>query len=101
VKAGRHATFQLTSGVENLVRARSIQAGLVKQLEALSQENMPSVVHARLVGLLETERVALQTMDESLSAQRWVLGSIAFILTALAVGSFVLWRQKRGRSKIR
>lgn len=60
----------LSIGTENLVRARSIQVGAQKRLEILMQEPMDNVTKAKLAGLLETQKAAVEQMDEVTNAQR-------------------------------
>ena len=60
----------LTMSMENLVRARSIQVGAQKRLEILLQEPMDNVTKAKLTGLLETQKSAVEQMDSVTNAQR-------------------------------
>ena len=60
----------LSIGTENLVRARSIQVGAQKRLEILMQEPMDNVTKAKLTGLLETQKAAVEQMDEVTNGQR-------------------------------
>jgi hypothetical protein len=62
-------TTQAASGVENLVRARSVQAGAIKRLDILLTEETDTVTKSRLVGLLETQKAALNQMDGTLEIQ--------------------------------
>ena len=87
IKEGKHPKISFTSGVENLVRARSIQTGIVKQLEALVPEEMPNIQRARLSGLLETEREALRMMNETIveqdKARLWTVIVVSVLFSAL------------------
>lgn len=85
IKAGQKPTLsvirKITSGTENLVRARSLQAGAVKQLEILMQEpELDTVSKAKLVGLLESQKAAIAQMDADLASK-------SNILIALGVGA--------------
>ena len=60
----------LSIGTENLVRARSIQVGAQKRLEILMQQPMDNVTKAKLTGLLETQKAAVEQMDEVTNSQR-------------------------------
>ena len=60
----------LTMGTDNLVRARSIQVGAQKRLEILLEEPMDNVTKAKLTGLLETQKAAVEQMDAVTNAQR-------------------------------
>lgn len=96
VKNGRQPTIvQLTSGVENLVRARSIQVGVVKQLETLLAEEMSNISKARLVGFLETAKVALKTMDATLIKRSVYLWTIAVVMMGLLIAGVVFYWKRR------
>ena len=60
----------LTMSMENLVRARSIQVGAQKRLEILLAEPMDNVTKAKLTGLLETQKAAVEQMDAVTNAQK-------------------------------
>jgi len=67
IREGRKPVFYAKvkeqQGHENLVRARSLQAGAVKRLEILLNQEMDAVIKSRLVGLLEPQKVVLGQMD--------------------------------------
>lgn len=91
----------LTVGTENLVRARSIQVGAQKRLEILMQEPMDNVTKAKLVGLLEAQRVAVQQMDDVTNSQRnnRILAGAGFGVIFLAGAGGVLVLKKRLKKK--
>jgi len=78
----------LTMSMENLVRARSIQVGAQKRLEILLQEPMDNVTKAKLTGLLETQKAAVEQMDSVTNAQRnnRILAGAGFGAVLLAGG---------------
>lgn len=91
----------LTVGTENLVRARSIQVGAQKRLEILMQEPMDNVTKAKLAGLLEAQRVAVQQMDDVTNSQRnnRILAGAGFGVIFLAGAGGVLVLKKRLKKK--
>ncbi|NDB96846.1 MAG: hypothetical protein EBZ78_11920, partial [Verrucomicrobia bacterium] len=66
---------------ENLVRAKSVQEGAIKQIEILLEmkDQLSVPTRAKLMGLLETQKKALQYINEGIEAQqrgsmlRWIL----------------------------
>jgi hypothetical protein len=60
----------VSTGTENLVRARSLQAGGIKRLEMLLNEDTDNVTKSRLVGLLETQKTALEQIDGTIATQK-------------------------------
>jgi hypothetical protein len=90
----------LSIGTENLVRARSIQVGAQKRLEILMQQPMDNVTKAKLTGLLETQKAAVEQMDEVTNSQRnnRVLagaGCGAILLLGVFSGLFLKGRLKK------
>lgn len=84
----------LSIGTENIVRARSIQVGAQKRLEILLVEPMDNVTKAKLTGLLETQKAAVEQMDEVANLQRnnriLALAGCGVILMAGGFGGLVL-----------
>ena len=91
----------LTMGTENLVRARSIQVGAQKRLEILMQEPMDNVTKAKLTGLLETQKAAVEQMDSVTNAQRnnriFAGAGLGAVLLAGGIGGMYL-RKKIGKA---
>ncbi|HEY3324988.1 MAG TPA: hypothetical protein VGP72_31330 [Planctomycetota bacterium] len=94
-------TQHVSAGVENLVAARSRQAGAIKRLELLINEETDNVTKSKLVGLLETHKAAVSQMDDSINSTKATLVAMntrlegqqqnARTLTIAAiVGGFVL-----------
>ena len=98
LRHGKRPKVELTSGLVNLVRARSIQAGIVRQLEMLADTPMSTVSRARLTGSLETERTALRLMDESLFQRQVMIWTFAGLLVALATFGVICVKNQRSRS---
>jgi len=66
---GQPATRKINTsseGTENLIRARSLQAGAYKRLEALLKEEVDPVTRAKATGLLETSLQAVNQIDGKL-----------------------------------
>ena len=84
----------LSIGTENIVRARSIQVGAQKRLEILLVEPMDNVTKAKLTGLLETQKAAVEQMDEVANLQRnnriLAVAGCGVILMAVGFGGLVL-----------
>lgn len=84
----------LSIGTENIVRARSIQVGAQKRLEILLVEPMDNVTKAKLTGLLETQKAAVEQMDEVANLQRnnriLAVAGCGVILMAGGFGGLVL-----------
>lgn len=108
LKSGGKPTMDLkksiSTGVENLVRARSIQAGAVKQLEVLLQDEMDNVTKSKLVGLLETQKAALAQMDGTLkqaessgkgSMMTLIIGGGVALLALIAGAAFIVLKRKK------
>lgn len=93
----------LSIGTENLVRARSIQVGAQKRLEILMQEPMDNVTKAKLTGLLETQKAAVEQMDEVTNGHRnnriLAGAGCGAILLFGGVGSLVLKKRLFNRKK--
>lgn len=100
-----HFTGKVSHSVrtENLVRAKSVQEGAIKQIEFLLEmkEQLSVPTRAKLMGLLETQKKALQYINEGIEAQqrgtmlRWIL--VVVLLGALVGGIVWLVRSlKRG-----
>jgi len=100
-----HFTGKVSHSVrkENLVRAKSVQEGAIKQIEILLEmrEQLSVPTRAKLMGLLETQKKALQYINEGIEAQqqgtmlRWIL--VVVLLGGLAGGIVWLIRSlKRG-----
>jgi len=98
-------------GTENLVRARSLQAGAVKRLEVLlSEPEIENVTKSKLVGLLEAQKAALEQMDGTLheseahaSKVKWtslVIGGSVFLFV-LAGGIFFVITRRGGKNTSR
>ena len=112
ISQGQKPTFSdvLTTreGTENLVRARSLQAGAVKRLEVLlSEPEIENITKSKLVGLLEAQKAALAQMDGTLheseaqaSKMKWmiiIIGGAVSVL-ALTCGVFIMAMRRRGKS---
>jgi hypothetical protein len=84
----------LSIGTENIVRARSIQVGAQKRLEILLVEPMDNVTKAKLTGLLETQKAAVEQMDEVANLQRnnriLAVAGCGVILMAGGFGGLIL-----------
>ena len=100
-----HFTGKVSHSVrtENLVRAKSVQEGAIKQIEILLEmkEQLSVPTRAKLMGLLETQKKALQYINEGIEAQqrgtmlRWIL--VVILLGSLVGGVVWLVRSlKRG-----
>lgn len=92
-------------GRENLVRARSLQAGTVKRLEILLNEEMDTVTKSKLVGLLEPQKVALAQMDRMLNdldasalRSKILMALSGLLVMALGSSAFFLLRKKSNPS---
>jgi len=97
-KPERSLIEKATMGTENLVRARSLQAGAIKQLEVLMQDpDLDLISKAKLTGLLESQKAAVAQIDNDLSSKSSVfmgLGVVVFV-AILGVVAFLFIR-KRG-----
>lgn len=100
-----HFTGKVSHSVrtENLIRAKSVQEGAIKQIEILLEmkEQLSVPTRAKLGGLLETQKKALQYINEGIEAQqrgttfRWIL--LAVLLGGIVGGIVWLIRSlKRG-----
>ncbi|MDR1146615.1 MAG: GYF domain-containing protein [Verrucomicrobiales bacterium] len=95
----------LTVGTDNLVRARSLQAGAVKRVEVLLEEYTDNVTKAKLVGLMEAQKAAVEQIDGTLQSKHSnkiiviVGGMLAAVLALGAVGAavFFIRKKKAGR----
>jgi len=91
-----HFTGKVSHSVrtENLVRAKSVQEGAIKQIEILLEmkDQLSVPTRAKLMGLLETQKKALQYINEGIEAQqrgtilRWIL---VVVLLGGVVGGIV------------
>mgnify|MGYP006919646804 CR=1 FL=1 len=89
----------LSANLDPLLRARSLETGIIERLQILLKEPMDSVTKARISGMLEEEKKDLEQMDEVIARQkiaRWIdLGFIA--VTGVGIGLCILlwWRKKK------
>lgn len=99
-KPERSFIQKATTGTENLVRARSLQAGAVKQLEVLMQDpDLDLISKAKLTGLLESQKAALAQIDNDLSSKSSVFMGLGVVVLLIVVGVVVfIFIRKRGAS---
>ncbi|NBQ55382.1 MAG: hypothetical protein EBU36_01795 [Verrucomicrobia bacterium] len=93
----------LSIGTENLVRARSIQVGAQKRLEILMQEPMDNVMKAKLTGLLETQKAAVEQMDDVTNSQRnnRILAGAGFGTILLVGGAGGVMAKRRFKKSVK
>jgi hypothetical protein len=84
---------------DNLVRARSLQAGAIKRLELLLTEATDTVTKSKLVGLLETQKAAVDQIDGTLntSKRNKIVAPVAglLLLGGGLVGAWMLIQRRR------
>jgi hypothetical protein len=89
----------LSANLEPLLRARSLETGIIERLQILLKEPMDSVTKARISGMLEEEKKDLEQMDEVIARQkiaRWIdLGFIAVTGAGIGGGILLWWRKKK------
>jgi len=89
----------LSANLDPLLRARSLQTGIIERLQILLKEQMDSVTKARISGMLEQEKKDLEQIDEVVARQkiaRWIdLSFIALIVVGIGGGILLWWRKKK------
>lgn len=89
----------LSANLDPLLRARSLETGIIERLQILLKEPMDSVTKARISGMLEEEKKDLEQMDEVVARQkiaRWIdLGFIAMTGVGIGGGILLWWRKKK------
>ncbi len=92
IASGQDPSFSMPLRIDNLQQAQALQIGILKEIELLlAEEQLPSSLKRRIMGLQESQKASLVQIEHTLWINKITMIAIVCGITVLVLASIIFY----------